>query len=115
MSDGAGKYNRLMDSAIENVVRSFFDDYERDNAEFRAQSGLPVEVIREEVGDCCDWCADLADTYDYWDAPKEVWQRHAHCRCMVITRTTKGNYQDTWSRKEYESQREARIARERRY
>lgn len=112
MSDGAGKYERLTEAGIENVVRSFFDEYEKENAEFRSQSGLAVEVIREEVGDCCDWCADIAGNYDYWDAPKEVWQRHEHCRCMVITRTTKGTYQDAWSRKEYQSRRDARIARE---
>lgn len=114
MSDGAGKYERLTEAGIENVVRSFFDEYEKENAEFRSQSGLAVEVIREEVGDCCDWCADIAGNYDYWDAPKEVWQRHEHCRCMVITRTTKGTYQDAWSKKEYQSQREARIASEER-
>lgn len=112
MSDGAGKYERLTEAGIENVVRSFFDEYEKENAEFRSQSGLAVEVIREEVGDCCDWCADIVGNYDYWDAPKEVWQRHEHCRCMVITRTSKGTYQDAWSRKEYQSEREARIARE---
>lgn len=112
MSDGAGKYERLMKAAIENVSQSFFDEYEKSNAEFRTRAGLHMLVIREEVGDCCDWCADLADTYDYENAPKEVWQRHAHCRCMVITRTEKGTYQDAWSRKEYQSQREARIARE---
>ena len=112
MSDGAGKYERLMKAAIENVSQSFFDEYERSNAEFRAKAGLKMLVIREEVGDCCDWCADLAGVYDYEDAPSEVWQRHAHCRCMVVTRTEKGTYQDAWSRKEYQSQREARIARE---
>lgn len=112
MSDGAGKFERLVDGGIENIVRSFFDEYEKENAEFRANAGLPMEVIREEVGDCCDWCADLAGTYDYENAPKEVWQRHEHCRCMVITRTTKGTFQDAWSKKEYQSQREARIARE---
>lgn len=112
MSDGAGKYERLMKAAVENVSQSFFDEYERSNAEFRTKAGLHMLVIREEVGDCCDWCADLAGTYDYENAPKEVWQRHAHCRCMVITRTEKGTYQDAWSRKEYETRREARIARE---
>lgn len=112
MSDGAGKYRRLLDEATENLSQYFFDSYGHDNAEFRTRSGLPMIVIREELGDCCSWCADLAGTYDYADAPPEVWQRHAHCRCMVITRTEKGAWQDAWSRKEYQSEREARIARE---
>lgn len=112
MSDGAGKYRRLLDEAIENLSQYFFDSFEHGNAEFRSSAGLPMIVIREELGDCCSWCADLAGTYDYADAPPEVWQRHAHCRCMVITRTERGTYQDAWSRKEYQSQREAGIARE---
>lgn len=69
-------------------------------------------VVREEVGDCCDWCADLAGTYDYEDAPKEVWQRHAHCRCMVITRTKKGLWQDAYSKKYFKSHKEARREKE---
>ena len=101
-----------VDEAIENLSQYFFDSYAHDNAEFRTRSGLPMIVIREELGDCCSWCADLAGTYDYADAPPEIWQRHAHCRCMVITRTEKGAWQDAWSRKEYQSEREARIARE---
>ena len=112
MSDGTGKYRRLLDEAIENLSQYFFDSYGHDNAEFRTRSGLSMIVIREELGDCCSWCANLAGTYDYADAPKEVWQRHANCRCMVITRTEKGTFQDAWSRKEYQSEREARIARE---
>ncbi|MBO4290167.1 MAG: hypothetical protein J5865_08745, partial [Lachnospiraceae bacterium] len=108
----AGKFERLVDGGIKNLVRSFFDEYEKENAEFRANAGLPMEVIREEVGDCCDWCADLADTYDYWDAPKEVWQRHEHCRCMVVVRTTKGLYKDAHTKKEFESRKEARREKE---
>lgn len=111
MSDGAGKYRRLLNEAIENLSQYFFDSFEHGNAEFRSRAGLPVIVIREELGDCCSWCADLAGTYDYVDAPPEVWQRHGSCRCMVITRTEKGAYQDAWSRKEYQSYKEARIAR----
>ena len=112
MSDGAGKYRRLLDEAIENLSQYFFDSFEHGNAEFRSSAGLPMIVIREELGDCCSWCADLAGTYDYADAPPEVWQRHGSCRCMVITRTEKGTYQDAWSRKEYQSERDARLARE---
>ena len=101
----------LAETSIENLAQHFFDSYERENAAFRRSSGLKVTVIREELGDCCSWCADLAGVYEYGSEPKDVWARHANCRCMVVTKTERGNYQDAWSRKEYESQREAEIAR----
>lgn len=112
MSDGAGKYERLIESAIENLSRHFFDSYEESNAKFRTETGLKMIVVREEIGDCCSWCADLAGVYDYDSAPKEVWARHANCRCMVVTKTERGTYQDAWSRKEYASEQAARAARE---
>lgn len=102
----------LAEASIENLAQHFFDSYERENAAFRRSSGLKVTVIREELGDCCSWCADLAGVYEYGSEPKDVWARHANCRCMVVTKTERGTYQDAWSRKEYQSQREARIARE---
>ena len=48
----------------------------------------------------------------YADAPKDVYRRHANCKCIVLCRTEKGTYQDVWSKKEYKTQREARIAKE---
>lgn len=112
MSDGAGKYGRLAKSGIENLSQHFFDSYEESNAKVRSEAGLKMIVVREEIGDCCSWCADLAGVYDYDSVPKEVWARHANCRCMVTTRTEKGTWQDAWSRKEYDSYKEARQERE---
>lgn len=102
----------LAEASIENLAQHFFDSYERENAAFRRSSGLKVIVIREELGDCCSWCADLAGVYEYGSEPKDVWARHANCRCMVVTKTERGTYQDAWSRREFQTQREARIARE---
>lgn len=112
MSDGAGKYRRLLSAAVENISNAFYDAYVEVNCRVRAMAGLKMTVIRDEVGDCCDWCADLAGIYNYETVPKEVWERHEHCRCIVTTRTEKGTYQDAWNRKEFNSYRENRIARE---
>lgn len=112
MSDGAGKYRRLLSAAVENISNAFYDTYVEVNCRVRAMAGLKVTVIRDEIGDCCGWCADLAGIYDYETVPKEVWGRHEHCRCIVTTRTEKGTYQDAWSRREYASYRKNRIARE---
>lgn len=113
MSDGAGKYRRLLSSAIENVSNAFYDAYVEVNCRFRAAVGLKVTVIRDEIGDCCSWCKDLAGIYNYETVPKEVWGRHENCRCIVTTRTEKGTYQDAWSRIEFSNYRSNRIERER--
>ena len=113
MSEAHDKFDRLLDSSSRNLVNAFFDNFQKSNTSFRAKAGLKQVVIRKELGSCCDWCRSLAGTYTYGDEPQEVWMRHANCRCMVITRTEKGTYQDAWSRKEYENERAARVARER--
>lgn len=107
-----GKYENLLDSGTRNIIQSFYDNFAKDNASFRRKSGMKVTVIREALADCCDWCMDLEGVYDYETAPNDVWARHLDCKCMVVTKTERGTYQDAWSRKEYASQREARIARE---
>ena len=112
MSEAHDKFDRLLDSSSRNLVNAFFDNFQKSNTSFRAKAGLKQVVIRKELGSCCDWCRSLAGTYTYGDEPQEVWMRHANCRCMVITRTEKGTYQDAWSRKEYENERAARVARE---
>lgn len=112
MSDGAEKYRRLLSAAVENISNAFYDAYVEVNCRVRYMAGLKVTVIREELGDCCNWCKDLAGVYSYESAPKDVYARHANCKCMVTTKTEKGVYQDAWSRDEYHRHKDARIARE---
>ena len=98
-------------NAISNISQSIYDGYVEANAKFRARGGLKTVIIRRELGQCCDWCSQLAGIYDYSDAPDDIFARHDNCRCMVTVKTEKGTYQDVWSKKEYNTQREARIAR----
>lgn len=102
---------KSLQNAPANIVQSFYDAFVEKNAERRAKSGIKTVIIRRELGRCCDWCHKLAGIYDYSDAPEDIFRRHDNCRCMVTVRTEKGVYQDIWSRKEYNSQREARLAR----
>lgn len=102
---------RLMDSGTRNIVQSANDEYCKKNAEFRAKAGLEVLIIRESLGECCSWCSDLEGVYTYDTAPDDVYARHRDCNCVVSTRTKKGSFQDAWSKKEYKSYRENRIAR----
>lgn len=105
-------FNRFLLSGIRNIAQSFFDSYVEENAQFRAKSGLKVTVVRESLGPCCEWCEALAGTYTYEDRPDDLYARHQNCSCVVSTRTEKGAWSDAWSKKEYQSFRENRIARE---
>lgn len=105
------KYENLLEDGSGNIVQSFFDNFLKGNAEFRSKAGFRMTVIREGVGVCCAWCQDLVGTYDYDSRPADIYARHKNCTCIVTTRTERGTYQDAWSRKEYATQREARIAR----
>lgn len=102
---------RLLDSGTRNIVQSSYDDFCKQNTEFRAKAGLEVVIIREAMGECCSWCSDLEGVYTYDTAPDDVYARHRECNCVVSTRTKKGTFQDAWSKKEYNTYRENRIAR----
>ena len=104
---------RFLGEPVKNIMHSMYDDYVEVNVNFRAKSGIKTFIIRRQVAKCCKWCAGLAGIYDYSTAPREVYQRHDNCRCMVTFRNEMGKYTDVWSRKEYNKQREARIARTR--
>lgn len=101
---------RLLDSGVRNIVQSSYDDFCKKNTEFRAKAGLEVVIIREALGECCSWCSDLEGVYTYDTAPDDVYARHRECNCVVSTRTKKGTFQDAWSKKEYNTYRENRIA-----
>lgn len=103
--------NRFLGEPLKNIMHSMYDDYVEANVEFRTRSGMKTLIIRRELSKCCDWCRDLAGIYDYDSAPREVYQRHDSCRCMVTFRNEEGRYEDVWSKQKYDSQRDARIAR----
>ena len=112
MSKQFDKMLRLLDSGTRNIVQSDNDEFCKKNAEFRSKAGLEVTIIREALGECCSWCSDLEGVYTYDTAPNDVYARHRECNCVVSTRTKKGTYQDAWTKKEYKTYRENRIARE---
>ena len=105
------RYENLLDSGIQNVVQFFFDNFLESNAEVRSKAGLKMTVTRTSIGKCCDWCQAMVGTYDYDKRPANIYQRHENCTCIVTTKTARGTIQDAWSRKEFQTEREARIAR----
>ena len=100
----------LEPEALENILIGAYDTFVEENVEIRAKAGLTVSITREALGGCCEWCSKLVGTYPYGEEPKEIYQKHDNCTCMVTAKTDKG-YTDVWSKKQYQSQKEARSAR----
>lgn len=87
---------------IINNTEAFMDDFIKDNAEFRSDAGLKTTITRVAETNCCQWCADLEGTFDYGDAPDEIYRRHEFCRCAVTVQYKKTS-QNVWTKKEWES------------
>ena len=101
-------------STVENLAQSYIDALFEEDAKSKQSSGISSVITRRQLWHCCEWCASLAGSYEYAPGkyPKDIFRRHQNCRCMVTVKTERSGYTDVWSKKEYESQREARIARE---
>lgn len=74
---------RRLTSPIENISESFYTDFVKENADFRARSGIETYIVRKCGGNCCEWCAKLAGKYPYGEEPKDVYRRHDNCTCTV--------------------------------
>ena len=76
----------LLAEPIVNFSQNVVDEFIQVNTDFQYDSGLDPKIIRTVVGDCCEWCQNLAGTYDY-DEVREtgnnVFRRHERCRCTV--------------------------------
>lgn len=81
-----GSVERFMDQ-IAGFFEGEVDDFVRENADFQSEAGLTVKVQRIADGKCCQWCSNLAGTYDYEDVrdkSNDVWRRHNNCHCQII-------------------------------
>ncbi len=73
----------MMKEPVVTHARSVVDDTIKKNAEFQHRAGLTAKVTRKAAPRCCDWCTDLEEDYTYPNVPREVFQRHDHCKCTV--------------------------------
>ena len=96
---------------IVNNSEAFYDDFQRDNAEFRYKSGLEPTISRIAEYNCCEWCAGLEGTYEYQYAPDDIYRRHENCKCSV-TVTYKRSTENVWTKKSWESTPEEIARRE---
>lgn len=90
---------------IVNNSEAFFDDFIRENAEFRSNAGMKSTITRVAEYKACDWCKNLEGTYEYGKHPSEIFARHEFCRCEV-TFTSNRTSQNVWSKKSWKSSEE---------
>ena len=93
---------------IVNNSEAFFDDFVRENAKFRADAGLKTTITRIAESKCCEWCANLAGTYEYGYSdtmPEDIFRRHEFCRCAVTVQYKKTS-ENVWTKRQWESSTE---------
>ena len=69
-----------------NFSQSVTDQSIRDNMRLMARAGIKTQVVRQAEFKACEWCRDVAGTYDYAEvkgAGNDVWRRHENCRCTI--------------------------------
>lgn len=91
---------RRAGSAVENVSRSFYNNFVRENAKFRSKAGIKCYIVRETDGNCCKWCSALAGRYVYSDEPNDVYRRHDNCTCTVTFENGRER-QNVWSKEKW--------------
>ena len=61
------------------------DQTQKANLDLHRKAGLQPVIKRITSGRCCNWCSNLAGTYNYPDdVPDDIYRRHRYCRCMVV-------------------------------
>ena len=87
---------RRMKENVVNISESFYDDFVKENADFRFRAGLGTQIIRVLKGKKpCVWCQSLAGKYDYAevkDTGNDVFRRHENCHCQVVFVNHKQKY-----------------------
>ena len=100
----------ILEDPIINFSQSIVDDAIKENADFHSKVGLRPKITRTVSGhQPCEWCIDLAGTYDYNEAPKDIYRRHDRCRCTVEYSPGEGKKQNVWTKERRDPQKEEKI------
>lgn len=114
-ADGIGIDDALrwLTEPIVNNSEAFYDDFVKENAEFRSKSGLKTKISRVAENKACEWCRALEGTFDYGKAPEDIYRRHEFCRCVVTVISEKSRTsENVWSKKSWQSTPEELARRE---
>ena len=71
---------------LTNFTQNVVDESIRDNAEVQSNAGVKAYIVRTAEAHACDWCQEMAGTYDYKEVKatgNPVWGRHENCRCTI--------------------------------
>lgn len=93
-----------VESGVVNYTQSVATDAVHENAEFHYKAGLTPRIVRTAEAGCCQWCQDLAGTYDYQDVRStgsDVYRRHRNCRCTVEYDPSNGSKRQNVHSKQY--------------
>ena len=99
----------LLDEPIVTFTQSVVNDTIEENTKFAYKAGLRPKIVRTEVGNCCEWCKEVAGTYEYPKVPKDVYRRHNRCRCTVEYFPGDGKKQDVYSKKWVDIEKDEKI------
>lgn len=99
----------ILNEPVKNFSQAIVDDTAKTNIDFHAKSGLDPKITRIVVGDCCDWCREIAGTYKYGDEPSDIYRRHRYCRCRVEYEPEDGKRQNVWTKRWVDPEKESKI------
>lgn len=102
----------ITQAPVQNFCRSAVDEIAQKNAELHNDMGLEAKIVRQTVGENCKWCDALAGEYIYPDVPKEVYQRHDDCDCIVEYMPGDGRVQNVWSKQWTEAPEDLKIRKQ---
>lgn len=89
----------ILKSPVVNFSQNVVDEFIKVNAEAQHNAGLHPKIVRRMNRPCCQWCANLAGSWNYpEDAPEGLYQRHENCDCVVEFDPGDGKRQDVWSK-----------------
>lgn len=77
---------------LTNFSQNVVDESIRTNANRLYNAGVKSIVIRRPDFRACDWCREVAGTFDYSEVKatgNDVWRRHENCRCTIDYMTEK--------------------------
>lgn len=100
--------NDLLRIPFCNICMALVDSFIEENVKLRNKMGVHSVIIRQVLGNCCDWCQKLAGTYDADDVPRDIYRRHDNCKCMVVFKSDK-KYTNIHTKSEFSEYRDARI------
>ncbi len=101
----------ILGAPVEAFTEHVVDQTVRHNAEMHYKAGLRPKIVRTMVGNCCDWCKEVAGTYYYPDVPKDVYRRHDNCNCIVEYFPGDGKVQNVHSKRWYDVETQERVER----